>query len=125
MLPAFPKTVGPPRRTCIVLLERAGDFDLERARFRSSLATASDSHTDIRCLKRFGIIAGCRSLQEDSAINYGCQPFEQRCETSVPARSHPSSRVEHERSIGAGSRRECPVLGKASKRVRRCGLRMR
>jgi hypothetical protein len=53
-------------------------------------------------------MAGCRSPQEDSAVNDRCQPVEKRGETRVPARSRTSSKVEHARSIDAGSRRETP-----------------
>jgi hypothetical protein len=64
-------------------------------------------------LKRFNVIAGCRSQQEDSAVNNCCQPFEKSCATSVPALNRTSSTGKHERSIGAGSRREHLALEKA------------
>jgi hypothetical protein len=59
-------------------------------------------------LKRLCVRAGGRSPQEDSAVNDRCQPVEKRGETRVPARSRTSSKVEHARSIDAGSRRENP-----------------
>jgi hypothetical protein len=63
-------------------------------------------------LKLFGTMAGCRSQQEDSAVNNCCRPFEKSCEMRVPALSRTSSTGTHERSIGAGSRGERLALEK-------------
>jgi hypothetical protein len=65
------------------------------------------------CLKLTGVIAGCKSQQEDHAVNTSCRPFEKSGETSVPALSRMSSTGKHERSIGAGCRRESPAPAKA------------